>query len=242
MVVKSKLHGGVLAIDMRKVQVMSIYRWWLGLRVSLSEVQNIVPGGRNSVGRTECHSLGSGAAGFINTQRLQTMGLNLTKISVVVCHVLQLANSAMLEPQSQNVVYNLLAHNHSLTRSLSHALQMGGSESIINALIRGLEKNGGRLVLRSHVDQIVMENGRAVGVALRPRSPAPSPSNGASNGSSAEHIASSVDSSGSREFIRARKGVISNASVWDTQKLLAPGVGPREWRRKAITTPTVSES
>lgn len=109
------------------------------------------------------------------------------------------------------------------------ALQMGGSESLINALIRGLTKHGGRIILRSHVDRIEVENGRAAGVALRPRI------NG--NGKSA-----SSSSSGQPEFIRARKGVISNASVWDTQKLLAPGVGPKEWRRQSITTPAVSLS
>lgn len=104
--------------------------------------------------------------------------------------------------------------------------QMGGSEALIGALIRGLEKHGGRLLLRSHVDNIVVENGRAVGVALRP------PTSGSK-------AASNSSSSGQPEFIRARKGVISNASVWDTQKLLAPGVGPKEWRRQSITTPQV---
>ncbi|WIA20624.1 hypothetical protein OEZ85_005006 [Tetradesmus obliquus] len=103
---------------------------------------------------------------------------------------------------------------------------MGGSEAIIAALIRGLEKNGGRLLLRSHVDHIVMEGGRATGVALRRRSPAPTP-----NGSS------SSSSEGPLEVIRARKGVVSNASVWDTHKLLAPGVGPKEWRLESVTTP-----
>jgi phytoene dehydrogenase-like protein len=107
---------------------------------------------------------------------------------------------------------------------------MGGSEAIINALIRGLEKHGGRLLLRSHVDHIVMENGRAAGVALRRRSPAATPSNGSSSSSS----------EGPLEVIRARKGVISNASVWDTHKLLAPAVGPKEWRRESVTTPQVS--
>lgn len=97
---------------------------------------------------------------------------------------------------------------------------------MIDALIRGLTKHGGRLMLRSHVDKIVVENGRAVGVALQPQT------NGKGKTLSS--------SSGQPEFIRARKGVISNASVWDTQKLLAPGVGPREWRRQSITTPAVS--
>lgn len=105
---------------------------------------------------------------------------------------------------------------------------MGGSEALIDALIRGLTKHGGRLMLRSHVDKIVVENGRAVGVALQ------SQTNGKGK------ILNSSNSSGQPEFIRARKGVISNASVWDTQKLLAPGVGPKEWRRQSITTPAVS--
>lgn len=105
-------------------------------------------------------------------------------------------------------------------------MQMGGSESVINALIRGLEKHGGRLMLRSHVDKIHVENGRAAGVVLQPRTNGKGKPTGGSNGQP--------------EFIRARKGVISNASVWDTQKLLAPGVGPKEWRRERITTPAVS--
>jgi phytoene dehydrogenase-like protein len=31
---------------------------------------------------------------------------------------------------------------------------MGGGKSIIDALVRGLEKNGGRLMLQTHVDQV----------------------------------------------------------------------------------------
>ena len=31
---------------------------------------------------------------------------------------------------------------------------LGGSEAIVDALVRGLEKNGGRLMLRSHVENI----------------------------------------------------------------------------------------
>jgi phytoene dehydrogenase-like protein len=115
---------------------------------------------------------------------------------------------------------------------LASMSQVGGSEALINALIRGLEKHGGRLLLRSHVDTIHVENGRAAGVVLQPRTKG----NGKSSSSS-----SSSGGGGQPEFIRARKGVISNASVWDTQKLLAPGVGPAEWRRQSISTPAVSD-
>ncbi|ESQ29667.1 hypothetical protein EUTSA_v10023380mg [Eutrema salsugineum] len=71
---------------------------------------------------------------------------------------------------------------------------LDGSGAVVEALVRGLEKFGGRLSLKSHVENIVIENGRAVGVKLR-------------NG----------------QFVRARKAVVSNASMWDTLKLLPPG-------------------
>ena len=67
---------------------------------------------------------------------------------------------------------------------------VGGSGALVDALVRGLEKHGGKLLLRSHVEEIIVENKRAVGVKLR----------------------------GGKE-IRANT-VISNASVWDTLKLI----------------------
>ncbi|RWW48624.1 hypothetical protein BHE74_00045286 [Ensete ventricosum] len=42
-----------------------------------------------------------------------------------------------------------------------------GSGAIVDALVQGLKKFGGRLALGSHVDKIVVENGRATGVKLR---------------------------------------------------------------------------
>ena len=46
---------------------------------------------------------------------------------------------------------------------------MGGSAAIVDALVRGIEKNGGRVLLRSHVDSILVEGGRAAGVRLKAR-------------------------------------------------------------------------
>lgn len=46
---------------------------------------------------------------------------------------------------------------------------LGGSEALIDALVRGIEKNGGRVELRAHVDEILLEGGRAAGVRLQPR-------------------------------------------------------------------------
>ena len=66
----------------------------------------------------------------------------------------------------------------------------------------GIEKHGGRVLLRAHVEKVLVEGGRAAGVALRP------PAGRAG---------------GRPEVIRAQRGVISNASVWDTMGLLPQG-------------------
>ena len=39
------------------------------------------------------------------------------------------------------------------------------------------------------------------------------------------------------EVIRAGSAVISNASVWDTQKLLPRGAAPQKWHRESLATP-----
>jgi len=79
---------------------------------------------------------------------------------------------------------------HQRRASLDYPI--GGSAAIVEALIRGVEKKGsGKVILNTHVDSIIIENGKAVGVKLR-------------NG----------------RIIRSKRAVISNASVWDTMKLL----------------------
>jgi len=70
---------------------------------------------------------------------------------------------------------------------------VGGTRSIIDALVRGIEKYGGTVHLGQHVDQIVFEGGRAAGVALR-----------------------------GGGVVRANKKVVSNASIWDTYGSLVP--------------------
>jgi len=94
---------------------------------------------------------------------------------------------------------------------------LGGSAAIIDALVRGIRKHGGQVLLNSHVDQVVMEGGKAVGVKLRPRGRA-----------------------GSSEVVRARAAVVSNASVWDTMKLLPEGAAPPDWRKRSADTPQVN--
>ncbi|XP_030463148.2 prolycopene isomerase, chloroplastic [Syzygium oleosum] len=83
-----------------------------------------------------------------------------------------------------------------------------GSGAIVDALIRGMQKFGGRISLRSHVEKIVVENGRAIGVKLR-----------------------------SGQFVRAKKAVVSNASMWDTLGLLPEEVIPKSYSDRTKRTP-----
>ncbi|KAL1534913.1 prolycopene isomerase, chloroplastic-like [Salvia divinorum] len=85
---------------------------------------------------------------------------------------------------------------------------IGGSGAIIDSLVRGLKKFNGHLSLRSHVDSIVVEDGRAIGVKLR-----------------------------GGQFVRARKAVVSNASMWDTLNLLPKEVLPQAYRERIKATP-----
>lgn len=68
---------------------------------------------------------------------------------------------------------------------------VGGAKSIVDALVRGIEKRGGKIFLKSHVEEICIENGEAVGVRLK-KNP--------------------------DTMIKANKAVISNISVWDLMK------------------------
>lgn len=84
---------------------------------------------------------------------------------------------------------------------------VGGSGAIVDALVRGLEKYGGQLILNAHVEQVLMENRRASGVRLR-------------NG----------------QTIRAQ-WVVSNASIWNTLKLLPESDVPKSLQARQSTPP-----
>ncbi|CAL5377994.1 unnamed protein product [Camellia sinensis] len=71
-----------------------------------------------------------------------------------------------------------------------------GTGAVVDALVRGLQKFGGRISFNSHVEIIVVENGRAVGVKLR-----------------------------SGQVLYALR-IVSNASMWDTLDLLPKEVIP----------------
>ena len=86
----------------------------------------------------------------------------------------------------------------------------GGSGAIVDALVRGLQRWGGQLRLGAHVEKILVESGRAIGVELR-----------------------------RGETIRAPI-VISNATIWDTYtKLLSPEDLPNSYRDAVLGTPAV---
>ena len=88
----------------------------------------------------------------------------------------------------------------------------GGAEEITNALVRGLNKYGGEVRLKTHVESVLIEGGAAVGVSLK-------------NGGE----------------VRAPV-VLSNASVWDTySKLLPPGAVSQKEKEDAMGIP-MSES
>ncbi|MEL6383144.1 MAG: NAD(P)/FAD-dependent oxidoreductase [Cyanobacteria bacterium J06626_18] len=87
---------------------------------------------------------------------------------------------------------------------------VGGSEALVNALVRGLQRWGGELRLGTHVEQILVQQGRAVGVKLKRGATLHAPI------------------------------VISNATLWDTYtRLLDPQDLPSEFREQALATPAV---
>lgn len=87
---------------------------------------------------------------------------------------------------------------------------IGGSGAIVDALVQGLHRWGGRLRLNAHVEQILVESGRAVGVKLR-----------------------------QGEILKAPV-VISNATIWDTYtQLLRPQDLPVGYRQRSLQTPAV---
>ncbi|MBP0019927.1 MAG: NAD(P)/FAD-dependent oxidoreductase [Cyanobacteria bacterium SBLK] len=85
---------------------------------------------------------------------------------------------------------------------------MGGSGAIVDALVRGIQRYGGELRLGTRVAEILTDGDRATGVRLQ-------------NG----------------EVIKARRGVISNISIWDTLKLLDKRAISTTFRQERDRTP-----
>lgn len=85
---------------------------------------------------------------------------------------------------------------------------VGGSGALVEALIRGITKHRGKVLLNAHVEQIIVRENRAVGVKLK----------------------------GDREIL-ATKAVVSNASIWDTLNLLPSDALPKSFVREKQATP-----
>ena len=85
---------------------------------------------------------------------------------------------------------------------------VGGSGAIVEALVRGLTKRGGKILYNAHVAKVLVDRHRAIGVQLR-------------NGTE----------------IRATKAVVSNASIWDTLPLLPQGALPPSFIAERQATP-----
>ncbi|PKA54642.1 Prolycopene isomerase, chloroplastic [Apostasia shenzhenica] len=83
-----------------------------------------------------------------------------------------------------------------------------GSGAVVDALVRGMQKFGGRIALNSHVKSILVKNGRATGVEL---------------------------SSG--QIVQAKKAVVSNASMWDTLNMLPMDAVPISYRKQIKKMP-----
>lgn len=76
----------------------------------------------------------------------------------------------------------------------------GGSGAIVDALVRGIRKKNGKVVLRKHVEQVLVENDAAVGVVVK-------------NGRNGE-----------KEVYKAKKAIVSNIDSYNTRKLIQPGL------------------
>jgi phytoene dehydrogenase-like protein len=85
---------------------------------------------------------------------------------------------------------------------------IGGSRALVNALVKGLELAGGKLYLNAHVERIVVKESRAMGVELR-----------------------------DGKTLQARRAVVSNASVWDTLKLMPTGAISETFRQQRQAIP-----
>lgn len=87
---------------------------------------------------------------------------------------------------------------------------IGGSGTIIDALIRGLTKHGGQLRLNAHVEKILVEQNQVQGIQLKSGEILPAPI------------------------------VISNATLWDTYHTLLPAAAlPPAYRTQQLQTPAI---
>ena len=95
---------------------------------------------------------------------------------------------------------------------------------MVDALVRGFTKRGGRLHLGAHVQEIMLDND----------------SSSAGGGDKKKPRATGVRLRNGR-VIRARTAVVSNASIWNTRRLLPEGAVPA-WGAEAVESVAQCES
>ena len=81
---------------------------------------------------------------------------------------------------------------------------IGGSAAVVDALVRGIEKHGGVVRLNAHVEEIIVEDGKAVGVRLRDKK-----------------------NKESGTEVMYGESVVSNADAWTTVNLLPSACRPK---------------
>ena len=86
---------------------------------------------------------------------------------------------------------------------------VGGSGALVGALARGVTKHGGSIRKGAHVEEILVEGGRAAGVRLR-----------------------------SGRCVRVRRAVVSNADLWSTFRMIPEGACAALDAERAQLVPT----
>lgn len=67
-------------------------------------------------------------------------------------------------PSSLAFTFNL---RNSFTQGVVLDYPKGGTEALVEALVRGVERKGGEVRLGAHVEEVLVEDGKACGVRLR---------------------------------------------------------------------------
>lgn len=75
----------------------------------------------------------------------------------------------------------------------------GGSGEIVNALVRGIRKYGGKVIVRSHVKEVIVENNIAVGIKI--------------------FTGNNNNNNTNIKAIYANHAIVSNIDMWNTKKL-----------------------
>lgn len=134
--------------------------------------------------------------------------------------------------------------------SLAQACVFRWAFSTLNAILhrRGLRKYGGKIQLKSHVQEILLEGGRATGVRLRNGKTIRATKVGALSKairdgclvSSCRALRKCTSNAVQWHHVICNlpeQAVVSNASMWDTLKLLPPGAVPDSYRQQVEQTP-----